>query len=88
MAKETDCNEISPDTQVYVIQPALMGLDATTCQESLIVPARVEECASEHVHQLRESSSGCELLTGISSRSHDLTERGALPPGSPSGCDS
>lgn len=30
MAKQTDCGEISPDAELYIIQPALMGLYATT----------------------------------------------------------
>lgn len=36
MAKQTDCGEISPDAEMYIIEQALMGLYATT----LRIPSR------------------------------------------------
>lgn len=87
MAKQTDCSEIRPDTQMYIIEQALMGLSATARvyiqgQAPLIMPRRVSE--SHSLGSLHQPVSSNRVVFW----SHDLAERRAGLPGSPSGCDS
>lgn len=74
MAKQTDCSEISPDIQMYIIEQAVMGLSATTRiyiegQTPLIMPRRVSDSPS--LGSLHQPVSSNRVVLW----SHDLAER-------------